>query len=167
MISRPPRSLEDWESAVDKQIREAMERGEFDHLPGAGKPLNLAENPFAPEDWRLAFKILKDNNVAPDWIETGKQIRDERSTLVRLLEQQTQWQRERLAKIKSLAPDKSIAEREHLAQVRDKTMRVYRQRAEALNKLIDIFNLKVPNAQLQVPRVRIDEELTKFVEACR
>lgn len=28
-----------WESPVEKQIREAMERGEFDNLPGAGKPL--------------------------------------------------------------------------------------------------------------------------------
>lgn len=166
-MSQPPRSLEDWESAIDKQIREAMERGAFDNLPGAGKPLDLDENPFAPEDWRLAFKILKDNDVAPDWIETGKQIRDEITALAQLLDNQTQWQRERLAKIKLLAPDKTIAEREHLVQVRDKTTRVYRQRAEALNKLIDTFNLKVPNSQLQVPRVRIDEELQRFAEACR
>jgi hypothetical protein len=34
-----------WESPVEKQIREAMERGEFDNLPGAGKPLpNLDPN---------------------------------------------------------------------------------------------------------------------------
>jgi DnaJ family protein C protein 28 len=166
-MTQPPRSLEDWESAIDKQIREAMERGEFDHLPGAGKPLDLDENPFAPEDWRLAFKILKDNNVAPEWIEIGKQIRDEMSALAQLLERQTQWQRERLAKTKLLAPDKAIAERERLAQAREQTMRAYRQRAEALNKMIDTFNLKVPNAQLQVPRVRIDEELQRFVEECR
>ena len=28
-----------YESVVDRQIREAQERGEFDNLPGAGKPL--------------------------------------------------------------------------------------------------------------------------------
>lgn len=144
-----------------------MERGEFDNLTGAGKPLDLDENPFAPADWRLAFKILKDNQVAPEWIETGKQIRDELSALASLLEQQTRWQREKLAGAKLLAPAKAIVEREHLAQARDKTMRVYRQRAEALNKLIDTFNLKVPNAQLQVPRVRIDEELRRFADGCR
>src|SRR6478752_4444719 len=33
-----------WESAVEKQIREAQERGEFDNLPGAGKPLAQREN---------------------------------------------------------------------------------------------------------------------------
>lgn len=28
-----------FESWIDRQIREAMERGEFDNLPGAGKPI--------------------------------------------------------------------------------------------------------------------------------
>ena len=28
-----------WESPVEKAIREAQERGEFDNLPGAGKPI--------------------------------------------------------------------------------------------------------------------------------
>ena len=28
-----------YESHVDRQIREAQERGEFDNLPGAGKPI--------------------------------------------------------------------------------------------------------------------------------
>lgn len=39
-----------WESVVDKQIREAAERGEFDNLPGAGKPLPDAGQPYH-EDW--------------------------------------------------------------------------------------------------------------------
>lgn len=35
--------MSQYESLIDKQIREAAERGEFDDLPGAGKPLrNLA-----------------------------------------------------------------------------------------------------------------------------
>lgn len=37
----PPR----YESPVDKAIREAMERGEFDDLPGAGKPLTNLGDP--------------------------------------------------------------------------------------------------------------------------
>lgn len=37
----PPR----YESPVDKAIREAMERGEFDDLPGAGKPLKNLGDP--------------------------------------------------------------------------------------------------------------------------
>ncbi len=34
-----------WESPVEKAIREAQERGEFDGLPGAGKPLGDLGSP--------------------------------------------------------------------------------------------------------------------------
>ncbi|MDN5797235.1 MAG: DUF1992 domain-containing protein [Intrasporangium sp.] len=36
-MGRQPR----WESPVERAIREAQERGDFDNLPGAGKPLDL------------------------------------------------------------------------------------------------------------------------------
>ena len=32
-----------WEDPVERQIREAIERGEFDNLPGTGKPLHTAD----------------------------------------------------------------------------------------------------------------------------
>ena len=41
--------MERWESSVEKAIRDAQERGEFDNLPGAGKPLPPI-NPNDP-DW--------------------------------------------------------------------------------------------------------------------
>ncbi|MFC7546565.1 DUF1992 domain-containing protein [Plantactinospora sp. GCM10030261] len=34
-----------WEGAVEAQIRQAQERGEFDNLPGAGKPLPKRHSP--------------------------------------------------------------------------------------------------------------------------
>src|SRR6476620_10788051 len=41
-----------WESPVDRAIREAQERGEFDNLPGAGKPLrNLGSPDVDDPDW--------------------------------------------------------------------------------------------------------------------
>jgi hypothetical protein len=39
------------ESWVDRQIREAQERGEFDNLPGAGKPLADLGDPNDPDWW--------------------------------------------------------------------------------------------------------------------
>ena len=32
-----------WEDTIERLIREATERGEFDDLPGAGKPLDTAD----------------------------------------------------------------------------------------------------------------------------
>ena len=46
-----------FESWVERQIREAMERGEFDNLPGAGKPLHLDDDP----DWWIKAKIKREN----------------------------------------------------------------------------------------------------------
>ncbi len=59
---------------VEEQINKAKQRGDFDHLAGAGKPLDLEENPFEPAEMRMAYKILKDNDFAPYWIELGKEI---------------------------------------------------------------------------------------------
>lgn len=43
------------ESFIDRQIREAMERGEFDDLPGAGKPIPGAGRPHEPNWWVRSF----------------------------------------------------------------------------------------------------------------
>ncbi|PPK92474.1 uncharacterized protein DUF1992 [Kineococcus xinjiangensis] len=50
MSQRKPagRSFESW---TERLIREAQERGEFDALPGAGKPIPGLDQPFTPEDW--------------------------------------------------------------------------------------------------------------------
>jgi hypothetical protein len=41
--------VDPYESFIEKQIREAQERGEFDNLPGAGKPLQGLES--QDPDW--------------------------------------------------------------------------------------------------------------------
>jgi hypothetical protein len=40
-----------YESLLDRQIRAAQERGEFDDLPGAGKPLPSDSVPYRPDWW--------------------------------------------------------------------------------------------------------------------
>jgi len=48
------------ESWVDKQIREAQERGEFDGLPGAGKPLERLGDPD-DADWWVKGYLKREN----------------------------------------------------------------------------------------------------------
>jgi hypothetical protein len=50
MTERKPAGVS-FESWIDKQIREATERGEFDNLPGAGKPLPGHNEPYDGEWW--------------------------------------------------------------------------------------------------------------------
>lgn len=59
---------------MDEVIRDAYAHGDFDHLPGYGKPLNLPdEDPFAGPEAML-YRILKANNVTPEWMTLRKQI---------------------------------------------------------------------------------------------
>ncbi|QLQ16960.1 MAG: DUF1992 domain-containing protein [Micropruina sp.] len=46
-----------YESWIDRQIREAAERGAFDNLPGTGKPLDLDPD----ENWWIKAKIKREN----------------------------------------------------------------------------------------------------------
>jgi len=72
----------DWlERLAEEKILEAMERGEFDDLPLAGKPLPLESNGSVPEDLRLAYKVLKDAGFLPPEIEMRKEILNLRELL--------------------------------------------------------------------------------------
>jgi hypothetical protein len=55
MTERKPPGISQ-ESWVDKQIREATERGAFENLPGAGRPLKDADAPY-DENWWLKKKL--------------------------------------------------------------------------------------------------------------
>ncbi|HRW17392.1 MAG TPA: DUF1992 domain-containing protein [Dermatophilaceae bacterium] len=67
-----------YESWVDRQIREAAERGEFDNLPGAGKPLDLG-GPDAPEDpdWWVKAKLRREGLDPSSALPTALQLRKE------------------------------------------------------------------------------------------
>lgn len=60
---------------AEQRIKEALERGEFDNLPGRGEPLKLEDDSHVPEDLRLAYKILKNADCLPPEIEAKKEIR--------------------------------------------------------------------------------------------
>jgi TusA-related sulfurtransferase len=60
---------------VEQRIKEALERGEFDNLPGQGEPLPLEDDSNVPEDLRLAYRILKNADCLPPELELKKEIR--------------------------------------------------------------------------------------------
>ena len=66
--------MKDFEDPLDKIMREARERGEFNDLPGKGKPFQWEDESMVPEDQRMANRLLKNNNFTLDWIEMGKEL---------------------------------------------------------------------------------------------
>lgn len=59
---------------AEEKIREAMARGEFDNLPGAGKPLVLDDDSMVPGDLRVAYRILKNAGCVPPELDLRKEI---------------------------------------------------------------------------------------------
>ena len=58
MTARKPPGM-GWETWIDKQIREAEERGEFEDLPGAGQPIPDLDKPF-DELWWVKNKLRRE-----------------------------------------------------------------------------------------------------------
>lgn len=72
-----------YESHVDRQIREAQERGEFDNLPGAGKPLPDHGELYDEEWW---VKDLARREGLPGGIPATLRLRREVEDLPESLE---------------------------------------------------------------------------------
>ncbi|KZV28457.1 dnaJsubfamily C member 28 [Dorcoceras hygrometricum] len=62
-------------NVVERRVWHAMEEGQFEKLPGKGKPLNLSSNPHADPAEDTLYRILKKNGCAPEWVELNKDIR--------------------------------------------------------------------------------------------
>ena len=60
---------------AEERIKEALEKGEFDNLPGQGEPLSFEDDSRIPEDLRLAYKILRNADCLPPELELKKEIR--------------------------------------------------------------------------------------------
>jgi len=50
---------------AERAILEAQKQGQFDDLPGAGKPLVLDDDRMVPESLRMAYRVLRNAGCAP------------------------------------------------------------------------------------------------------
>ncbi|MDX3354977.1 DUF1992 domain-containing protein [Streptomyces sp. ME01-24h] len=75
MTERKPPGVP-FESWVDRQIREATERGAFDDLPGAGKPLAAMDRPY-DELWWIREKMAREGlSHLPASLRLRKEVED-------------------------------------------------------------------------------------------
>jgi Domain of unknown function (DUF1992) len=66
---------------VDEKIEEAIASGEFDNLPGKGKPLDLDAYFATPEHLRMGYSILKSADIIPEEMELLRQIESLKKSL--------------------------------------------------------------------------------------
>ena len=137
----------DWETLIERQIREAMAEGRFDDLPHQGEPLPNDDNPMAGE-WGLAFHLLKNAGVAPPWIAADKEVRD-------LLARRD----EILARAGSGPAPSAFARRRDLAALEDLVIRI--------NGAIARLNAEAPTERQHRRPVTLADEIARYDEASR
>ena len=62
------------QNVAEQRILEAQRKGEFDNLPGKGKPLELEDLSWVPEDLRTCYHVLKNAHVLPPEVELLKDV---------------------------------------------------------------------------------------------
>lgn len=121
-----------------QKILAAMQRGEFDNLPGSGKPIQWKDNPLAPVYEKMAYDLLQSNGFTLPWIDLGNELRAERTALRQSLKE---WLRQN--------PASAAGAITHDLQ----------DRLARLNKKIMDYNRSVPVEALQVSFVDLHREL--------
>jgi hypothetical protein len=123
-------------SLIDEQIEDARRKGHFDDLPGAGKPLKLDDDSHTPEHLRMAHKLMRDNNIPPEWVTQGKELDAARE---------------------QLAADVRRA----LRLNQPAALAAVREAAAKYNRQVLSYNLKVPQGITHKPNFDIERELRK------
>ncbi|RZF34719.1 hypothetical protein LSTR_LSTR010768 [Laodelphax striatellus] len=143
-----------FERLVEDLIQESMNRGEFDNLPGQGKPLGRQfdhHNPYVDLVTHKLNQVLIDNGFVPEWIQLQKEIRESEEEIRKKLSDE----RRRLGSI-PLNRDDQI--RWH--KILDKAQ----IEVDKLNKKIGKYNLVVPMLQKQVVAFNLLREAKKILE---
>src|SRR3954454_18167540 len=71
-----------WETWIDRQVREGMERGDFDDLPGHGKPISGLDRP-RDELWWVKDKLRREGvSYLPPTLAVRKDLEDARAAIL-------------------------------------------------------------------------------------
>jgi hypothetical protein len=157
---RAPRlAAGEWETVIDAIIREAQERGEFDNLPGAGKPFKHDENPYADE-WALAYSVVKGAGETLPWIALGREIDADREALRALLESTA----DRLRRLRAQA--RTADDLAAYAAERTRQRERYLSAAMDLDRKLASFNHQAPTWRLDRGRFPSHLAAQRFDAAC-
>ncbi len=59
---------------AEEKIKAAIKKGDFDNLPGKGKPLQLEDLSQVPEELRTSYKIMKNAGMLPEEMQIKKEM---------------------------------------------------------------------------------------------
>ncbi|MBC7812660.1 MAG: DUF1992 domain-containing protein [Burkholderiales bacterium] len=160
--------MTDWGSLIEEEIKKAIGDGRLGNLPGAGKPLKLDDNPYTPDDLRLSYKILLDNDLAPEWILIGRSI-EERSA--RLLENMQRGLRAYKGALndayRAAITDAAAGQHRHerAEATWQRAIATFEEAAAVINNEILNYNLKVPQGISHKANFNVQRQIKRLIDA--
>lgn len=140
--------MERWQPLIDRMLEQAVKNGDFANLPGEGKPLKFYDL-NTPEHLRMAYQILRDNDLAPEWMMMGKELEEKRALLLHDL-------RRAAGKYHQAARVGITTERTwKRAQI------LFRQGAQSYNKQVLAYNLKLPPGVVHKAQLDTEGEISR------
>ena len=91
-----------FDKIVEELIKEAQERGEFDNLPGKGKPIDLSAYFEMPEDTRVAQSMLKNAGFTSREVDLLNEIAELKQVRKALTDERKQQETEKQIREKQL-----------------------------------------------------------------
>lgn len=140
------------ERLADDLIREAMANGEFDRLPGQGKPLSASMPNIALDDMSSRInQMLINSGFIPEWITLEQEMRDDLRKLKLKIARswfglgQQPMMRDKWAKWETLKQEYILPD------------------LISLNMKVDHFNLTVPILSRQFPRFELERLIKRAI----
>lgn len=59
---------------AEQRIREALDKGELDNLPGSGRPLELDDDSLVPEHLRAGYRLLRNAGFVPPELHWRREV---------------------------------------------------------------------------------------------
>jgi hypothetical protein len=133
---------------VEEQIQAAMDEGRFDNLPGYGKPFNFADESFVPESYRLAYRIMRENDIPPEWITLQKELVETYGQARAALQKAAAQYYRQMARAGDSQSLENVILRLRARDERDQAQNEFRAHLAQLNRKVARYNLKVPSSSL-------------------
>jgi len=151
-----------WYDRYDKSYEQAKEDGHFDNLPGEGKPLNLDMDPNVPNEQRVAFGILKENDMAPEWIMMGRTLENDRKKLVSAIKAALKRNAGMEADAERVASHLRAAYRQNAKDLWAAEQRKLEKRVEKYNSSVISYNIKAPPGVAKRPYFDLHAEINRL-----
>lgn len=140
-----------------------MRDGLFDDLPGFGEPFKFIyeENPNVPEESKMAYKIMKDHDVVPDWIQLRHELEEQEASLLHDLRQSHLAFKRMLQQAEQVG---DLGKRRRILDQWEKIEMTLEEATLQYNKRVLTYNLKVPRGIPHKPYLDLQRLLKRTSE---